>query len=206
MSAYGRFFARFYDLSLARGERAGMGDLRAAVLADSRGDVLEIGAGTGLNLGHYPQSVSSLTLTDPEAPMVSLLRKTAAGHPLEPRIMEAPAEALPVEDDSFDTVVSTLVLCTVPDVPSTLDEVRRVLRPGGQLLIVEHVRGDESLARWQNRFHGPWKAVGYGCHCNRDTSAALADAGFDTANLRSEHWKTVPAIVAPLIAGPAAPF
>jgi ubiquinone/menaquinone biosynthesis C-methylase UbiE len=206
MSIYGELFARIYDPVLARGERAGMRALRAELLAQARGDVLEIGAGTGLNMPHYPASVSTLTLTDPESPMVDRLQKAVADHPLRPRVIEVPAEKLPFDDDSFDTVVSALVLCTVVDVGSTLGEVRRVLRPGGALLLVEHVRGDAGLSRWQDRLHGPWKAVGYGCNCNRNTVAALDGAGFTTTELRPGHWKGMPAIVAPLIVGAAAPI
>jgi ubiquinone/menaquinone biosynthesis C-methylase UbiE len=205
MSAYGALFARIYDRALARGEKAGMRDLRAEVVAEARGDVLEIGAGTGLNLNHYASSVASLTLTDPEAPMVAQLHKRAQGHPLAPTILEAPAESLPFADDSFDAVVSTLVLCTVTDVNATLAEVRRVLRPGGALLLVEHVRGDDDLARWQDRLHGPWKAIGYGCNCNLNTAVSLEQAGFDAAGLQAQHWKAVPPIIAPLLVGAATP-
>jgi ubiquinone/menaquinone biosynthesis C-methylase UbiE len=195
-----------YDPFLARGERAGMRSMRAEVLAQARGDVLEIGAGTGLNMPHYPENVGSLTLTDPDSPMLDRLRQAVAGHPLEPRVVEVPAEQLPFDDDSFDTVVSTLVLCTVIDVESTLREIRRVLRPGGQFLLVEHVRGDAGLARWQDRLHAPWKAFGYGCHCNRDTVAALDESGFSTAELKQGQWKGMPAIVRPLVSGTAAPI
>jgi ubiquinone/menaquinone biosynthesis C-methylase UbiE len=205
MPSYGALFARIYDPLLSLGERAGMKDLRADVVSQAHGDVLEIGAGTGLNLPHYPTGLNSLTLTDPESPMLERLRRQLADHPLQPRVIKVPAEHLPFDDDSFDTVVSTLVLCTVDDVGSTLSEIRRVLRPGGTVLLVEHVRGETGVARWQDRFHGPWKAFAYGCNCNLDTAALLADAGFKTTHLREESWSGMPALVKPLIAGSAAP-
>jgi SAM-dependent methyltransferase len=121
-------------------------------------------------------------------------------------VVTAEAEALPFADASFDTVVSTLVLCTVTDVDASLAEIRRVLRPGGALLLIEHVRADGVvLARWQNRLHGSWRAFGYGCHCNRDTCASLADAGFAVDALGRARWRRMPAIVAPLVTGRAVP-
>ena len=201
MSAYGALFTRIYDPFLALGERSGMRELRRSVLAGARGDVLEIGAGTGLNLPLYPaDGIASLTLADPEPSMAARLREVAGPR----RVLDAGAEALPLPDASVDTVVSTLVLCTVDDPARSLAEVRRVLRPGGRLLLIEHVRApDGARRRWQDRLHGPWKAIGYGCHCNRDTPGALAAAGFDTAGLRPEAWRRMPAIVRPLVVGSA---
>ncbi len=205
VSLYGSLFTRIYDPFLAWGERAGMRDLRRSVLSGASGDVLEIGAGTGLNLAAYPPAVASLTLAEPEPSMVARLRSAAATHHHRPAVVAAGAEALPFADDSFDTVVSTLVLCTVSDVTASLREIRRVLRPGGRLLLIEHVRADgAALARWQDRLHRPWLAFGYGCNCNRDTRGALAGAGFATDALQSARWRRMPAIVAPLVAGAAA--
>lgn len=205
MSAYGSIFTAIYDPFLAWGERAGMGGLRREVLGDARGEVLEIGAGTGLNLGAYDATrVASLTLADPEPSMVRRLHRRAGDAPAPTTVVQAPAEELPFEDASFDTVVSTLVLCTVTDVSATLTEIRRVLRPGGTLALIEHVRaGEGALSRWQDRLHGPWLKFGYGCHCNRDTTAALEHHGFSTAGLRPARWKRMPPIVAPLVAGSA---
>ncbi len=205
MSVYGSVFTAIYDPFLAWGERAGMGALRRDVLTAASGEVLEIGAGTGLNLGAYPGSVQSLTLADPEPSMVKRLEKQAAAAPVPATVVTAPAEALPFADDSFDTVVSTLVLCTVEDVDRALAEVRRVLRPGGRLALIEHVRADhERLARWQDRLHAPWLRFGYGCHCNRDTRHALQHSGFATSELKPARWRRMPVIVSPLIAGSAA--
>lgn len=200
MSLYGPVFTAIYDPLLAWGEHAGMRDLRRSVLADASGDVLELGAGTGLNIDGYPATVSSLTLTEPEPSMVARLEQLDA----RPRVVTAGAERLPFDDDSFDTVVSTLVLCTVDDADQALHEVRRVLRPGGALLLIEHVRSARPRLAWlQDRLHRPWRAIGYGCNCNRDTAAALRRAGFDTAELRGATWRRMPAIVHPLICGSA---
>jgi len=121
-------------------------------------------------------------------------------------VVEARAERLPFPDDSFDTVVSTLVLCTVEDPTRTLSEVRRVLRPGGSLLFIEHVRAESpGLARAQNALHGPWFAIGHGCHCNRDTAAAIAASGLEAepAALAQFRMRGLAPIVAPVIAGAA---
>ncbi len=203
MPIYGAVFSSLYDVVLARGERAGMRDLRRQVLSDIHGDVLEIGAGTGLNLAHYPHRIATLTLAEPEPSMVHRLKARAAAGPHNAKVVAAPAEHLPFPDDSFDTVVSTLVLCTVDNPVASLAETRRVLRPGGSLHLIEHVRATDRLARWQDWLHGPWKAVGYGCNCNRDTESNLTATGFDTTQLRQERWHSMPRIVAPLIAGKA---
>ncbi|BDX32215.1 type 11 methyltransferase [Mycobacterium antarcticum] len=205
MSLYGRVFALIYDPFLALGERAGMQEMRRHVLADAHGRVLEIGAGTGLNLPLYPAAVTSLTLADPEPPMIARLRKRApqdADRPVD--IVSAPAEHLPFADDSFDTVVSTLVLCTVDDPAASLREVARVLAPGGRLLFVEHVRAAEArVARWQDRLHEPWRRFACGCHCNRDIVSALRENHFELADVQQRHWRGMPAIVQPLIIGAA---
>lgn len=207
VSVYGSVFTKIYDPFLALGERAGMRELRRSVVADATGAVLEIGAGTGLNLPLYPPSVKDLTLADPEPSMAARLREVAAADARQPVVVQTGAESLPFADDSFDTVVSTLVLCTVDDVAASLAEIRRVLRPGGRLLLIEHVRGEDggTLAQWQDRLHGPWKAFGYGCNCNRDTRMLLDRAGFRTAALEPGRWPRMVPLVAPLIVGTATP-
>src|SRR5881397_3606294 len=170
MSIWGHIFSAGYDRVMARTERSCLAAHRAALLSDLTGDVLEIGGGTGANLSYYGPGVTSLTVTEPEQPMV----KRAQRHIDERRpgtlLLRAPAEDLPFDDDSFDAVVSTLVLCTVDDQPRALREMRRVLRPGGQLLFVEHVRSDEQkLARHQDRMAPLNRRIGHGCHCNRPT-------------------------------------
>ena len=207
MSLYSHVFARVYDPFLALGERSGMRDLRRETLATARGRVLEIGAGTGLNLKLYPGAVTAITLAEPDAPMAARLRRRVSGasHPVD--VVEAPSEQLPCADGSFDTVVSTLVLCTVADMAASLREIGRVLAPGGQLLFVEHVRaGHGRLVRWQERLHEPWRRFACGCHCNRDTAVALRDNGFAVERVQEHRWRRMPRIVQPLLAGIASPL
>jgi ubiquinone/menaquinone biosynthesis C-methylase UbiE len=189
---YSRIFAAGYDLAFARGEHAGMADHRRALLAAASGRVLEIGAGTGLNLPHYPDGIE-LVLTEPEAPMARRLERRGG------TVIPASAEALPFEDASFDTAVSTLVLCTVPDPERAVAELARVLKPGGRLLFIEHVRGEGRLARWQDRLERPWRRIGNGCHANRDTLALLRGR-FDV-QARRETWHRMPRLIRPLVVG-----
>jgi ubiquinone/menaquinone biosynthesis C-methylase UbiE len=204
MSLYGRLFASFYDRMLAGTERAGLREHRHELLSEARGQVLEIGAGTGLNLDHYPDSVEELVLTEPEPPMASRLRQRAAQLGRDVTVIDAPAEALPFEDSSFDTVVATLVLCTVSDPERALSEIDRVLRPGGRLLFLEHVRSDDpSVARWQDRLHGLWFRFGHGCHCNRTTGAVIERSPLEVESLERGELPKAPAITRPLIRGRA---
>jgi len=208
MSFYPTVFAAVYNPILLSGEIAGMRRMRHELLADAHGSVLEIGAGTGLNLRHYGDGVKELTITEPDAAMFAKLSKTAAGHRLNPRVVQAPAEQLPFEDASFDAVVSTMVLCTVADAAASLSEIRRVLRPGGTLLLIEHVQAAEGtkLRAAQNKLHGPWKAFACGCNCNLDTDDLLVAAGFDTAPLQRGAWKVMPPLVRPLVLGAVSPL
>ena len=175
----GRIEAALYDRMAARFESAGGAELRARTLADAEGRVLEIGAGTGLNLARYPEGVEELVLTEPEPAMVRKIERKLSSASPPVRIVPAPAEALPFEDESFDTVVSTACLCTVQDPPRSLAEVRRVLRPEGRFLFLEHVRSDNPrIARRQDRLNPVWRAVTNGCNCNRATLEAIEEAGF----------------------------
>jgi ubiquinone/menaquinone biosynthesis C-methylase UbiE len=194
-----RYSAFVYDPFLALGEALGSRARRAALLAPVSGDVLEIGAGTGLNLRHYPAAVSRLVLTEPDAGMLRRLRRRA---PSGVRVVPAPAESLWFPDESFDAVVSTLVLCTAADPAGALAEIVRVLRPGGRLVLMEHVRaGSARLASRQRRLARPWAAFAAGCRCDQDTVGLLAAAGFDVSGLRRETWRGMPSIVTPLVVG-----
>jgi ubiquinone/menaquinone biosynthesis C-methylase UbiE len=203
-----RFFAALYDRLLAATEKAGMRDMRAELIADARGRTLELGAGTGLNLGHYRDSVSELVLTEPDPHMAKRLRARVeeADRPFGVEVVEAGAEQLPFGDGSFDTVVSTLVFCTVPDADRAVKEVARVLRPDGRLLLLEHVRSEHPrTARWQDRLERPWGWVAAGCHPNRDTSATLSTR-FDVSALEGDTFPgTVPPVVRPLVRGAVRP-
>jgi ubiquinone/menaquinone biosynthesis C-methylase UbiE len=201
MSLYARIFASFYDRMLASTEDAGLREHRQAIVGAARGRVLEIGAGTGLNFDHYGPEATELVLTEPEEPMAKRLRSRAT----RGEVVAAGADALPFPDASFDTVVSTLVLCTVPDQERAIAEIRRVLKPDGRLLFLEHVRSsDPKTAKWQDRLMRPWRAFGHGCHCNRDTAAALTRGGF---RVEMESWELPksPPIVRPAIEGSATP-
>jgi ubiquinone/menaquinone biosynthesis C-methylase UbiE len=191
---------------MGRSEQAGLAEMRAWLLLGARGRTLELGAGTGLNLRHYPRDQVVLTLTEPEASMTGRLERRVAALRPDASVVQAPADRLPFEDSSFDSVISTLVLCTVRDQARALAEVRRVLAPDGALLFLEHVRSDDPrVARWQDRIHPFWLRIGHGCHCNRDTLAGLHAAGFTVKDVRHTRMPKAAAIVRPLIVGHAQP-
>lgn len=191
----GHLFAALYDPMGERAERKVLGRVRQKLLANARGRTLEIGAGTGRNLSHYPDGIE-LVLTEPDAHMAKRIGRES---------VNAPAERLPFPDASFDTVVSTLALCTVGDLSGSLAEARRVLVPGGSLLFLEHVRGEpgSKLARWQDRLERPWGAIAGGCHPNRDTLAAIPAAGFEVDEVERPEWRFMPRLVRPVVIGRA---
>jgi ubiquinone/menaquinone biosynthesis C-methylase UbiE len=204
MSLWGRVFAAGYDTVMKGPEQATFRAHREALLGEVHGRVLEIGGGTGANLPFYGAGVEELVITEPEEPMARRLERKLPAHEVNARVVHAPAEALPFEDESFDFVVSTLVLCTVNDPKRALGEVRRVLKPGGRLVFMEHVRSDDpKLARWQDRLHGVQVRFGHGCHCNRRTLDNVTRAGFTVADLEHDRVKKAPPIVRPLIVGAA---
>jgi ubiquinone/menaquinone biosynthesis C-methylase UbiE len=197
-----RLFAAVYDNMMANSEKAGLREIRRAALSRARGRTLEIGAGTGLNFDLYPDAVTELVLTEPEEPMARRLRERAGDRA---RVLESGADALPFDDGAFDTIVSTLVLCTVPDPAAALREIRRVLAADGQLLLVEHVRSeDPGLATWQDRLRPAWRFVARGCEPNRDTAANLAAAGF-TVDVEPGRLPKAAPLVRPIISGVARP-
>jgi len=141
--------------------------------------VVEIGSGTGLNFAYYPAGIVEVLATEPDPHMVKRLRKAAERAPVPIYIAEASADRLPIEGASVDVLVSTLVLCSVPDVPAALREARRVFKSDGRMLFYEHVRSrDPRLARKQDRWRRPWGFFAAGCHPNRDTVGAIEAAGF----------------------------
>lgn len=204
-AVWGRIFAALYDPFLWWGERRGLARRREELISQARGRVLEIGAGTGLNLPYYGAGAIDLVLADPEPPMVERLERRLRASRRLGRVVKAGAEALPFDAGSFDTVVSTLVLCTVDDPAAALREIGRVLAPGGQLLFLEHVRAEEGsrLARWQDRLEAPWRAFAYGCRCNRDTLDLLARGSFHVSGLKRAEWRGMVPIARPLVFGHA---
>jgi ubiquinone/menaquinone biosynthesis C-methylase UbiE len=202
MNLWGEVFAAGYDRLMAGAEKAVLHGRRETLVSRLTGDVLEIGGGTGANLPFYGAGVEQLVITEPEEPMARRLERKLAGYSLPAHVVRAPAEDLPLEDASFDFVVSTLVLCTVDDPARALAEIHRVLKPGGKLVFLEHVRSDgPRLARWQDRLHGVQVRVGHGCHCNRRTLENIERAGFSIAELEHDRMRKMPPIVRPLIAG-----
>ena len=198
-------FSAIYDPLLWVGERAGMAQRRSALLSQATGQVLELGAGTGLNLPHYSDNLEELVLTEPSPPMVGRLERRAKKAGTPSSVVVADAERLPFKADSFDTVVSTLVLCTVDDPQQAINEIARVLRPGGKLLFLEHVRSDSRrLARWQDRLHRPWHAFAAGCNANRPTVDMLRESSLRVEDVEHDRWKWMPALVRPLAIGIAA--
>lgn len=198
-----KVFAAIYDRMMRRGEERGMRKKRQALLERARGTTLEIGAGTGANIGLYPQKATEVIMAEPFEPMRRRLERKLATATIPARAIDASAEAIPLQDDSVDTVVSTLVLCTVDFPERAVAEIARVLRPGGELLFIEHVRSaSPGLARWQDRLETPWRHFGAGCRCNRDTLATIAATGF-VHEAQEVRWPGVPPIVSPLVIGRA---
>jgi ubiquinone/menaquinone biosynthesis C-methylase UbiE len=202
-------FALTYDRQLAKAEDAGLRALRLRLLAGAGGDVLEIGGGTGANLPCYGPAVGSLTITEPDPSMLRRLERrvrehSALKHGPDARVLRAPAEDLPFADHSFDVAVSTLVLCGVGDQPRALRELRRVLRPGGRLLFLEHVRSaDPGTARLQDRVN--WlNRLMVCCDCNRPTLGTIRSSGFTVTEVEHTALPMAPVYVRPTILGSAA--
>jgi ubiquinone/menaquinone biosynthesis C-methylase UbiE len=203
MSLWGKVFAAGYDKIMAGTEKATLAAHRRTLIAQASGRVLEIGGGTGANLQHYAPGVE-LTVTEPEEPMLKRLRQRVNAEAPWTEVVQAPAEALPFEDASFDVAVTTLVLCGVDSQPRALGELRRVLRPGGRLLFIEHVRSDDPCrARWQDRLNGLQQRIGHGCNCNRSTVDAMRAAGFSIGQVEQDVLRKAPPIVRPLVVGVA---
>jgi ubiquinone/menaquinone biosynthesis C-methylase UbiE len=203
MSLRTKFFALTYDRQMAKTEQAGLHAFRERLLAGLTGDVLEIGGGTGANLPCYGPAVTSLTLTEPQPPMLRRLERAVREHRPSATVLRAPAEDLPFDDHTFDVAVSTLVLCGVDDQPRALRELRRVLRPGGRLVFIEHVRADDpATARLQDRMNWLNRLV-VCCDCNRPTLGSMKTAGFAVTQLEHTVLPKAPKFVRPAILGSA---
>ena len=202
MSFYHHYvFPRLLDFAMAN--RA-FRKPRARTLAPARGRILEIGFGTGMNLKYYPESVTRIEAIDPDldldrysGPRIEASRIDVDFHHLD-------AEHLPFEPESFDTVVSTLTLCSIPDVAHALGEIRRVLKPGGQFLFLEHGRSpDAKLARWQERLTPYWKPLGGGCHLDRPVRDLVASTGLALDPVQSYYAEGIPRLFGYLTEGVA---
>jgi ubiquinone/menaquinone biosynthesis C-methylase UbiE len=178
-------FARFYARLSAGMEGAGVGRIRGELLTGLSGSVLEIGAGNGLNFAHYPDSVTSVLAVEPEPHLRGIAERAAASAPVPIKVTEGTAEQIPAADGSFDAVVATLMLCSVADLATALAEMRRVLRPGGELRFMEHVRAESATCRRVQQLVDAtiWPACFGGCHASRDPVTAIGDAGFTIREL-----------------------
>jgi ubiquinone/menaquinone biosynthesis C-methylase UbiE len=193
--------AAVYDRFMRVSEEACLGRWRAELLRDLSGEVLEVGAGTGSTLGLYPKAVTRLVMAEPDPHMRhKLLEKRGT---IE--VSDAAAEKLPFENESFDAVVCSLVLCSVRDQKAALAEIARVLKPGGKLVFLEHVAADGKPDRlkWQSRIEPVWKHLMGNCHLTRRTEAAIAAAGLDIESIQRESIRKALPIVRPSIRGVA---
>jgi len=167
---------------------------RRLVVPGARGRVLEIGFGSGLNLPHYDRSrVEYIWALEPSAQMRTLAAPRVAASGLDVRMLDLPGEALPLTDQSVDTVVMTFTLCTIPDAVAALSQIRRVLEPGGELLFCEHgAAPDNGVRRWQDRLDGVWSRLAGGCHLNREIAPMIQSAGFELAAVQSDYLPRTP--------------
>jgi ubiquinone/menaquinone biosynthesis C-methylase UbiE len=180
-------------LNLAIADNEEVKALRSRTLAGSRGRVLELGFGTGLNLHHYPPEVQRIVAVDPNPGMAELARERMARVGIEVEHHQTTAERLPFDSGSFDSVVCTLTLCSIPDVAASLAEVHRVLRPGGQFLFCEHgLHPEPGVSAWQNRLNPLWKKVFDGCHINRDMTQLVGASGLRLDPVEHPQMKSMP--------------
>lgn len=196
--------ALFYDRAIAKTEEACLRQWRQDLLRQLHGDVLELGAGTGANIGFYPEQVRRLVLSEPDRHMRRQLSNKLEGLALaNASVAGGSAERIEAEDESFDWVVSSLVCCSVNDLQASLVEVTRVLKPGGGFVFMEHVAAAEGTSRrkWQNRLNPLWKTFMGNCHLNRETEQAIVDAGLEIAQIERESMRKAPPIVRPTIRG-----
>jgi len=179
-----KWFAAIYDRMLASEEKKFLGAIRAEMLKDVTGNVLEIGAGTGVNFQYY-QPGARVTATEPDPYMLDRAKKRASEARVAIELRQVAAEELPFPDASFDFVIDTLVLCSVSDPRKVLSEIKRVLKPGGELRLYEHVRYKNPIGGISQDIISPaWQWFGAGCHPNRNTEAFLREAGFELSNVR----------------------
>lgn len=196
--------ARIYDRFMAESEEACLAAWRAQVLRELSGAVLEVGAGTGMNLEHYPAGVDRLVMSEPDRHMRRQLAQRIlerGRHGVE--LSEGSLEQLPLPDASFDAVVATLVLCSVESPERALSEIRRVLKPGGRFAFLEHVAAENNPGRlvWQHRIEPVWRRVAGNCHVTRRTADDIARAGFELEWIERESTRKALPWVRPSIRG-----
>lgn len=199
-------FAKIYDWMMQGVEEGCLRDWRRDLLEEAEGRVLEIGAGTGANLPIYPEAVEELVVVEPDEHMRAGLDDKMSHRAVdEVEVVDAMAEDLPFDDEGFDTVVVTLVLCSVVDLERALGEMRRVLRPGGRMLFLEHVaaHGEPTRRKWQGRLEPVWKRVAGNCHLTRETAEAIREAGFEIDDVTREEMCNAPGIFRPTVRGVA---
>lgn len=201
-----RIVAAVYDKMMRPVEEAGLSDWRAELLGAASGKVLEIGAGTGRNFGYYPSRIDRLVVSEPDRNMRALLSRASVGRGAV-EVIDAPAEQLPFADETFDTVVSTLVLCSVADQRASLGEMYRVLRPGGSLLFIEHVAASASSRprrlTWQRRIEPVWRRLVGNCHLTRRTEEAIEAAGFEIVEIERTSMRKALPLLRPTVRGVA---
>jgi ubiquinone/menaquinone biosynthesis C-methylase UbiE len=203
-STCGRWFSFIWDTAMRGAEESGLREMRRQVLAGATGRTIDLGSGTGANIGLFPQAVTELFFVEPDPYMVKRLRPKLREAESESEVVMASAESLPFDDASIDTAVFALSLCTIPDPTAALIEVSRVLRPGGRVLFLEHVRSeDPRLARWQDRLERPWHFSCDGCYCNRDTVATIEASPLTLERVDKGDMLKVPPLVKPLVLGSA---
>ena len=203
-----RLFALYYPRLLEIAERAGQRETRHQLIGQATGRTLELGAGSGVNLPHYTAAVSELIVTEPSPEMLGHLRKALADDPpaaAKVRLVQTGAEELPFDDSSFDTVVATFILCTIPDPSRTVAEVVRLLRPGGRYLFLEHVHAGKGtlLGAFQDLVERPHTYIAAGCHPNRHTAQLIESSGLEVESLERGRQPRAPLTVRPTIIGSA---
>lgn len=198
-------FATTYAAFAHLAERASLAPLRAQTLAAARGRLLVLGAGQGHDLVHLPAAVTEVIALEPDAAMRQRGRQRVRGTAVPAGYLGGTAEALPLASESIDTVLAALVLCSVQDLTAAVHELARVLRPDGLLLLLEHVAApaESQVTRWQRRADRFWSPLAGGCHLDRDTRAALEQAGFDLSEVRDRHLARALPLLDPAIQGVA---
>jgi len=202
----GRLIAAVYDRFTEASEAACLREWRAGLLQDLTGDVLEVGAGTGLNLPFYPPALTRLVLSEPDPHMRRKLAQQARAQGWDrAEVLDGSLEELPFPSGAFGTVVGTLVLCSVPRPGRALAQIHRVLRPGGRFVFLEHVAAENrpNRLKWQRRVEPLWKRISGNCHLTRRTADAIVAAGFEIIDLTRESMRKAWPLVRPTIRGVA---